>query len=440
MSRLFGTSGIRGIFGEDVTLDLALKLGMAVGTKLGKGSVAIGWDPRLSSIALEGAITAGLESTGIQVLRLGMIPTPVLAFAARELAADTGVMITASHNPPEYNGIKLWSSDSSAYTPKTEDEIEDIIKNESFKMTGWESVGSSKEADVLDSYTNKLLGSVELSEKHNIVLDCGHGAASVVSPNLLGRITSVHSLFSTPDGSFPARNPEPIPENLSALMKEVKEKKAVAGIAHDGDADRLAVIDDKGDFVDKDQLLALLAINELEGKKGTIVVPVDTSLLVEDIVKENGGKIKMTPIGDVYVAQEMKKSKAVFGGEPSGCFIFPDVHWCPDGILASLKVLELIEKKGKLSGQVAKLPRYHTLRKTIKCSKEEEQKIVEVLYDEVRSMDSENIIEIDGVRADFDDSWLLVRPSGTEPKIRVTAEARSEDKARALLDSIKPNH
>jgi len=218
------------------------------------------------------------------------------------------------------------------------------------------------------------------------------------------------------------------------LKKLVVESGAEVGFAHDGDADRIAVVDEKGNFVGKDQLLALIALNELGKTGGNIVIPVDTSLLVEDVIINAGGKISMTPIGDVHVAVEMKNTKAVFGGEPSGCFIFPKTHWCPDGILASLKVLELIEKNGKLSELVAKLPKYVTMRSVIKCAESEKEKMCADLYEKVRSLkNAERVIEMDGVRADLEDGWVLARPSGTEPKVRITVEARTKEKTQELL-------
>ncbi|MDP7282419.1 MAG: phosphoglucosamine mutase [Candidatus Undinarchaeales archaeon] len=439
MTKLFGSSGIRGIYGEKITPELMLSVGKALGNYLKTGKILLARDTRKTSKLLENSFAAGIESTGVEVSRTGVIPTPALAFATRKLGMQSSAIITASHNPPEYNGIKLWNSDSSAYTPEMEKEIEDIVGGaQGLGGAGaqWDEITQSNTINVKSDYINAVLEAVNLEKKHKIALDCGHGAACTISPELLARVGEVSKIFSDPDGEFPGRKSEPCEENLSELKKLVVETGSEVGFAHDGDADRLGVVDEKGNFVNKDKLLALIALNELEKKKGQIVVPVDTSLLVEETIKNAGGTVSMTPIGDVHVAVEMKKTNAVFGGEPSGCFIFPETHWCPDGLLASLKVLEIIEKNGALSEQIAKLPNYFTVREKIKC--DDQEKTCTELYEKVRTLDgTTRVLEIDGLRADLQDAWVLVRPSGTEPIVRLTVEARDQERADELLSKIK---
>lgn len=445
MARLFGSSGIRGIYGEKITPELALNVGKAVGTYLKKGRAIIARDTRLTSEILENAVVAGLESAGLHAFRAGVAPTPTLAWAARGLKMQAGIMITASHNPPEYNGIKLWQADSSAYIPDMEKQIEGHIEyalgkegnlgTREMKSAKWQDIGQSSNSNIIEEYANEVAGYANISKKHKIALDCGNGAACAVSPKFLERFGTVSKIFCEPDGRFPGRGIEPAEENLSALKKLVVETRSETGFAHDGDADRVAAVDEKGNFVGKDQLLAVLALNELENSKGTVVFPVDTSLLVEEVAEKAGGKVKMTPIGDVFVAAEMKKSNALFGGEPCGAFIFPKFSWCPDGILGSLKILELIENGGMpLSKIIAGLPKYVTKRATIKCTEEKKEKVCAQIYEKIRSIKGAgDVIEIDGVRANFEGSWILARPSGTEPKIRITAEAKTEQRAEELL-------
>jgi len=456
MTKLFGSSGIRGVYGEKVTPEIVLSIGEALGSYLtgapghrdtgapNQYSILIARDTRVTSKILENAFAAGVESIGLEVVRAGLAPTPALAFATRNLGVQAGVVITASHNPPEYNGIKLWQEDSSAYTPEMEGKIEEIVsgarelRGAGAPKADWKEIGQSKTIDIIQDYSKALLNAVNISEEHRIALDCGHGAACAVSPELLARFGEVSKLFSEPDGTFPGRKSEPAEENLDELKKLVIETNSEVGFAHDGDADRLAVVDEQGNFVPKDQLLALLALNEIKNTKGNIVIPVDTSLLVEEAILDAGGTVSMTPIGDVHIAVEMKKTDSVFGGEPSGCFIFPKVHWCPDGILASLKVLEILEKSKKpLSELVEKLPKYVTMRSKIKCSDSEKEKVCSKLYEKVRSLkNADRILEIDGIRADFEDSWILVRPSGTEPIVRLTVEAKTEKQATELLEQL----
>jgi len=454
MTKLFGSSGIRGVYGEKVTPELALLVGEALGTYLkkntgpgdtgtqGHGKILLARDTRVTSKILENALASGVESTGLEVVRAGLTPTPALAFATRKLGAQAGVVITASHNPPEYNGIKLWNSDSSAYTPEMECEIEKIVNGAPEPPRPgalWDKIGQSETINILPDYSKALLDAVNISEEHKIALDCGHGAACAVSPELLARFGKVSKIFSEPDGTFPGRKSEPAKENLDELKKLVIETGSEVGFAHDGDADRLAVVDEKGNFVPKDHLLALLALNEIENTKGNVVIPVDTSLLVEEVILNAGGTVSMTPIGDIHVAVEMKKTNSVFGGEPSGCFIFPKVHWCPDGILASLKVLEILEKNKKpLSELIETLPKYVTMRSKIECKESEKEKVCAGLYDKVRFLkNTDRILEIDGIRADFENSWVLVRPSGTEPIVRITVEAKTKKRTAELLEQLK---
>ncbi len=433
MTKLFGSSGIRGKYGEKITPEFVLNVGKALGTYLKQGKVLLARDTRLTSKTLENIFAAGVESTGIKIIRTGVVPTPALAFATKKLGMQAGIIITASHNPPEYNGIKFWNADTSAYTPEMEKEIEKKVDSKS-QLADWREIAGSEKVDILDDYTKTILKAAEIKQKHKIALDCGHGAACVVSPELLSQVGTVSKIFSEPDGTFTGRKSEPAEENLEELKKKVIETGSEVGFAHDGDGDRLGVIDEKGNFVKKDKLLALLALNEIE-KGGNIVFPVDTSLLVEETILNAGGTVSMTPIGDVHVAVEMKKTNAVFGGEPSGCFIFPKVHWCPDGILASLKVLEIIEKKNKpLSEIIAELPDYFTKRTKIECEEDEKEKKCNELYEKIRSLKgAERILEIDGVRADFKDAWVMARPSGTEPILRITVEARTKERAEELF-------
>tara|TARA_Y100000310_G_C20639452_1_gene793058 strand:+ start:258 stop:1586 length:1329 start_codon:yes stop_codon:yes gene_type:complete len=441
MTKLFGSSGIRGIYGEKITPGMALSVGTALGTYLKQGKVLIARDARATSEILENALASGLESTGVETIRTGLAPTPALAFATKKLGMNAGVIITASHNPPEYNGMKFWQGDSSAYSKEMEEELEKLVNGaagQSESGASWENIHSSTSIDIISDYSKAITGFVELKNKHKIALDCGNGAACAVSPGLLSQFGEVSKIFSTAEGAKPGRKSEPSEENLSELKKLVVETNSEIGIAHDGDSDRLAIVDEKGNFVKKDKLLAILAIHELEKESGNIVIPVDTSRLVEEAILNAGGQVSMTKIGDVFVAQEMRNTDAVFGGEPSGCFIFPKANWCPDAVLASLKVLEILEKSQKsMSELTAELGNYVTLRKKVECSDENKEKMCNELYEKVRTMEgSERIIEIDGVRADFKDAWVLVRPSGTEPIVRITVEAETAERADELMKKL----
>ncbi len=437
--KLFGTSGIRGLYGKEISLDLALKVGRAVGTYVDEGTVVIGRDPRTSSLALENAVVSGIESAGVSVVRLGMVPTPVLAFAARKLNT-VGVMITASHNPPEYNGIKLWNSDGSAFRSEQENEIEKIISANNLKKVSWDLIKKSHSEDFSEDYIQFVSGAVEISKRFKVALDCGNAACSIISPLVLGEYAEKLETISTQaNGIFP-RGLEPSKENLAKLSQLVRKSKSDLGLAHDGDGDRVALVDEKGNFVHPDKLLALLMKNELEGTAGhKVVVPIDTSKLIENVAAEYDAHIIYSKVGDVSVAEQLKKVNGAFGGEPSGTFIFPKTYLCPDGILSALKVLEFLSgQEKKVSELVAELPKYHTIREVVKCKDQNERsKTYKNLSEKIKNLRSAKINEIDGIRADFPDGWILVRPSGTEPKVRITAEAKTLSRAKELLKKVR---
>ncbi|AAB86063.1 phosphomannomutase [Methanothermobacter thermautotrophicus str. Delta H] len=435
--RLFGTSGIRGRFGEKVTLELTAEHRKALATHLGgDGEVVVGYDTRTSSQLLENALIAGIVECGCDVTRLGMVPTPLVGYAASRLGAAAGVMITASHNPAPYNGIKLWNPDGMAYRPSQERVIESIIHSRDFKRKAWDELGSITTVDMRDDYVRAVLETVEIKKPLKVVIDSGCGAASHLSPLIFRKAgCRVITLNSQPDGFFPGRDPEPVPENLSELMETVRSTGADLGIAHDGDADRMVAIDDQGRFASFDKLLALMA-REIGGK---IITTVDASLCVDECLGDRGEVIR-TRVGDVHVANTIAEEGARFGGEPSGTWLHPDFCMCPDGILSALRVAELVSARGPLSELLEEVPSYPNIRDKVPCPDEKKDIIMERVAAELSDQFSEtsDINTIDGVRISLDDgSWVLVRPSGTEPYIRITLEGKTEEKARYIHERTR---
>jgi phosphoglucosamine mutase len=414
--KLFGSSGIRGIANKEITPELALKVGLVLGSR--KKIAVIGRDPRVSAPMIEHALIAGLTSAGCDVTEIGLVTTPTLAYAAR--AYECGVMVTASHNPSEYIGIKLWNPDGMAFDSVQQDEIEKAIETEGFTRVPWNLIGKFEEdGNAIRAHMNKikkLVGNSSLK----IVLDCGCGAGGTISPYLLQELgCEVITLNAQPDGHFPARNPEPNDENLSLLKKTVLDFGANLGIAHDGDADRMMAVDEKGNFVSGDELLTIFGFYECGYSKGTVVVPVDTSMMVDDFLK--GSKIVRTKVGDVYVAEGIKKFNATYGGEPSGSWIFPKISYCPDGVYAAAKIVEIVKEK-KLSELREELPRYATKRGTMPCENEKKAEFMERVKVKLEPLGE--VLDIDGIRVNMETGWVLIRPSGTEAKVRITAEAR----------------
>ncbi len=431
--KLFGTSGIRGKIGSEVTCELALNVGKSLAYYLGnEGTVVIGYDTRTTNKMLDQAITAGLLESGVNVIKIGMVPTPLVGYATEKLNADAGIMLTASHNPSPYNGIKLWNKNGMAYTSAQESEIEEIYSNRDYISVTWDKIGKlSENEEIKGQYIDDLVDMVNIKPGLKVVVDCASGAGSEISPLVFRKAgCEVTTLNSQPDGFFPGRNPEPNAENLQTLMKTVVAIGADLGIAHDGDADRMITVDETGEISPFDSLLALIS-KEFDGD---IVTTVDAGLCMDESVN---GKVYRTPVGDVNVAEVIIEKDAAFGGEPSGTWLHPDFCMCPDGILSGLRMAELVSNKGKLSELLAEIPSYPNIREKITCSKEAKVKVMENMQDLLEEAfdDIAEVNSLDGVRLTFaDDSWVLVRPSGTEDYIRITLESRDADRAEEIRE------
>ena len=432
--KLFGTSGIRGKIGSEVTCELALNVGKSLAYYLGnEGTVVVGYDTRTTNKMLDEAITAGLLESGVNVVKIGMVPTPLVGYATEKLDADAGVMLTASHNPSPYNGIKLWNKNGMAYTSEQEAKIEEIYSYKSYISVSWDKIGHlSVNEEIKGKYVDDLVNLVDIKEGLKVVIDCASGAGSEISPLVFRKAgCEVTTLNSQPDGFFPGRNPEPNAENLQTLMKTVVAIGADLGIAHDGDADRMITVDENGNISPFDSLLALMS----KQFDGDIVTTVDAGLCMDESVK---GEVIRTPVGDVNVAEVIIEKDASFGGEPSGTWLHPDFCMCPDGILSGLRMAELVSQKGKLSDLLDEIPSYPNIREKVTCSKEAKFKVMENM-ESLLTDAFDDIVEInslDGVRLTFaDDSWVLVRPSGTEDYIRITLESRDSARAEAICET-----
>ncbi len=415
---LFGTSGIRRVADKSL-VELALKAGLAVGKTY--DNVVVGCDTRTSSNAVKHAFISGLLAAGSECGDAGVMPTPTLALAAGEFGA--GAMITASHNPPEYNGIKLLNPDGSAFDANQREQIEDMILSDSLSVALWSEIKtSSVHNGAVEKHIERILQDFPGESKLKVVVDCGCGAASVITPQLLRRMgCEVVALNCHPSGFFPHAI-EPTEANLEELIRATRELGADLGIAHDGDADRMMAVDDNGRFIPGDKLLVLFA--QQAGAK-EVVTTIDASMVIDEM----GFSIIRTPVGDTCVSEELKKG-GDFGGEPSGSWIFPTSSLCPDGIYAAARLVAIASHQ-KLSQLVDSIPCYPLLRGSVT----NKGVVVSDMERQLLAMEPLSVSSIDGIKLSFEDGWLLIRVSGTEPKIRVTAEAMSEARVHQLYDS-----
>ena len=437
-SKLFGSSGVRGLVNVDLTPILAAKIGLAVVTFSKAKRLIVARDTRVSGLMLENALVSGLLAGGTNVNCLGIVPTPVLAYLTKKLKADVGVMITASHNPPQYNGIKIFGRDSLAYGDESQDEVEKMIENESLRRGDWRNVGEALHIDESHLYVEMIRKTAKLYKKWHVIVDSGCGATCNLAPVIFERLgCKVTAINSQPDGFFPARSPEPNAESLKPLAKIVLELDADVGIGYDGDGDRAAFIDKKGNFVDFDRVLAAYAAHVAKKKgEGIVVTNVEASMCVEKMVEAHGGKVVRTKVGDVYVAEAIKRHNAVFGGEPCGAWIHPQFHYCPDGILSSVMLLKALEDEDKsLLEFIAETPQYQILRENITCKNELKYKVMKKVGDSIKALFPayKEYSTVDGVRLALRKGWILVRASGTEPLVRLTVEGESLKAAKEIM-------
>jgi phosphoglucosamine mutase len=426
---MFGTSGIRGPVGETVTADLALSVGRALGVDADR--VVVGRDPRESGELLGDALTAGLREQGTDVVDLGQAATPTVARAVAWEDADAGVSLTASHNPAEDNGIKLWQPSGQAFDGPMQDEITERVRAADWELQPWDGLGTRERTSAAERHVQTLVDRVDLDRPLSVVVDLGNGAGGV-GPTALSRLgCDVETLNAQPDGSFPGRPSEPTPENCESLATLVREGDADLGIAHDGDADRMRAVAGDGTYLSGDVLLAVLAGAAVE-EGDRVAVPVDTSLAVEDYLAERGASVEHTPVGDVYVAEAVADG-AAFGGEPSGAWIWGTETLCPDGPLAAVKLAELAAER-PLAERANEVPDYPIRRGNFET--DVKGRVMETVAARVQA-DYDDVSTMDGVRVGTDEGWFLVRASGTQPMVRVTAEAREADRTDALFETAR---
>lgn len=441
MGRLFGTNGVRGVVNKELTVEKITRLAAAVGAHLGK-EIAIGRDGRTSGPMFRDAAISGLLSVGCNVHDTGLLPTPALQFSVKHFGLDGGLMVTASHNPPEFNGVKVMASDGVEVSRRQEDEIEESFFSGGPEPSPWDRIGKIRRLDALDSYKASVLTHIDCGAVREaglkVAIDPGNGVAALTAPDTArGLGCKVYTINVDVDGRFPGRESEPRPDNLGDLSALVKASGADVGVAFDGDGDRSIFVDEKGEVHWGDRSVALVARDFMEKNPGAeVATPVSSSQVIEDVVKSGGGRVIWTEVGSVVVSRTMVEKGLKFGGEGNGGIMYGPHLEVRDGSMALALILEIIAKSGKpLSVLFAELPQYSQMKDRVACPEEMKEKTLEVLRE---SVDAPRVETIDGVKLGYPDgSWVLIRPSGTEPIFRLYAEAGSPERVDKLIGEHK---
>jgi phosphomannomutase/phosphoglucomutase len=439
--RLFGTNGIRGVAGIEIDSGLAFRVGSALGTLFPKGRVLIGRDGRLSSPMLLEGVAAGLLAQGNDVEDRGLITTPALEFLVKNTSSSAGVMITASHNPPEYNGFKVVDSDGIEIPRSKEEKMELLIHRDRWRASNPPGQRVVREGRI-GAYFEKLESQVLARDRIGnlkIVIDTGNGVSALTTPRLLRKLGAlVIGVNDVIDGEFPGRNSEPRPENLGSVSKIVKEEKADLGIAHDGDGDRAIFVDETGIVQPGDRTLALIEDELLRNHPGAkIVTPINTSMVVSEIAKKRKGKLILTKVGSIEVSRTIVRVGALLGGEENGGIFYAPHHPVRDGTMAAVLVVNAIVRNGRpLSKLLDRLPKFHMVKEKIPCNEEAKDRAINALRAKLKGRISSTL---DGIRVDIEGrGWVLVRASGTEPLLRFYAEAKTGGQLQEILDEFRP--
>ncbi|MCW4000185.1 MAG: phosphoglucosamine mutase [Candidatus Bathyarchaeota archaeon] len=438
--KLFGTNGVRGLVNVELTPEMAIKIGASIGTFFGKGKrLLLGHDARTSGSLFSQAVISGLISTGIEVYFAGMASTPALQFAVKNHSMDGGVIITASHNPPEYNGIKVIWSDGIETSHEQETEIEGIYFDNKIIYAPWDHLGAKHELPgINDEYKDAMKKHVDVAKiasKHfHVVVDAANSVGGIALPILLRELgCKVTTINANIDGTFPGRLPEPRPESLGDMAATVKAVGADMAVAFDGDADRSIFCDGNGVIYWGDKTFAVVIKQYLLKHPGAkIVTPVSSSTLIKDTVEAYKGQLIWTKVGSVTVSQTMKAEDANLGGEENGGIFYRPHQAVRDGAMTTALLLNIMADTGKSLGElVAEEPQYFIEKGKIECSDDKKEPLLAAITEQVKG---ENISTIDGVKIWFaDSSAILIRPSGTEPVFRLYAEAKDQEKALKLV-------
>lgn len=435
---IFSISGLREIVGEGLTPELVVRYASAYGY-LSKGKIVVGRDTRNTGEMIKNLVISSLVSVGCEVVDIGICPTPTVELAVLDLKAQGGIAITASHNPIEWNALKFVNSEGMFITEQQKNKIDKLTKNQNIEFASWDKIGKvSKDSFQIEKHINKILNlnlvnAEKIREKRfKVVIDCVNGAGSFASPVLLEKLgCEVIKINCQNTGTFP-HPPEPVPSTLSQLCDTVQQYQADIGFANDPDADRLAIVSEKGEAIGEEYTLALATKYVLSKKKGPVVVNLSTTKMIDDVAKMYNSPVHRTKVGEANVGLKLKQIKGVIGGEGNGGVILPQLHYGRDALIGIALILSYLAESSLTVSQVIKqIPQYHIVKKTFPINQNFDK-----LLQKFKAKHRRNSINAqDGLRIEFPESWLHIRKSNTEPIARVISEAKDKKVAEELVSS-----
>jgi phosphomannomutase len=448
-SAIFGISGLRGIIGESLLPETVTRYAAAFGTFVGHGTVAVGRDCRASGEMVHAAVTAGLVSVGCEVMDLDICPTPTVVYVTRRGTVAGAIMLTASHNPEQWNGMKFVSREGQFLSPDEVAAFRKLVKGKGAKYADWDALRPVKKnpnaiyAHINSILSNELFRGVRpaiIERKLKVGVDAVNGAASVAACQLVEALGAEPvrlycNIEPMKQGATFPRKPEPEAQNLGDLCNLVRERKLDLGMAFDPDGDRFSCVDETGAPLGEEATICLACKYVLPKRKGPVVVNLSTTRAVDDVCAELGVTVERTPVGEANVADRMEKAQAVLGGEGNGGVILPELNFTRDGLVAAATVIGLVSLgKGPLSAIRATIPQYQMVKTSMGLTREQFAERTEKL---VKAFEGAQVDRQDGLKFSIGDSWVHVRPSNTEPIVRIIAEGKTESEAKDVADKAR---
>lgn len=443
-SLIMSISGMRAVVGETLDPALALKMGKAFGTFIGKGPVIVGGDTRVSYDMVQKAVVSGLVSVGTDVIDVGRVLTPTVQQMIRMFNAKGGIVVSASHNPIQWNGLKLMNEAGSFLTPEEYAQFEPLLEKESFDLKSWDGIGTVTEVnDAVQRHVDIILSKIDttsIKESNlRVLVDPNNGAGALANPVLLDALGVEFDILNPdPNGRF-NHDPEPLEDNLGELKQALRDGRYDIGFAQDADADRLVILDENGRFIGEDYSLGICVDYILQTESSSsdcVVVNLSTSLVIENIAKKYGLSTHYTKIGETNVTEGIRQHNAIAGGEGNGGVIYPKVGWGRDSLVGIVLALKhLAETKKKVSEIVSTYPVFVMIKDKYTIATRDD--VLPFLEKMKAHYTSQKIDTQDGVKVYFDNAWIHVRPSNTEPIVRIFVEAPSKEEARKLIDDVK---